>query len=305
MIRLKDFLTVLAAISSMIVGIMLPEVGEPFQPYPIHCMMGLLFFSFLQFRSGQMLIASQGSLASITFYVVVKLVLLPTIIFFCFEFIAPSYSRAALLLSGVSSGVAAPFFALLVGANMTIVFGMVIITSALVPFTLPAMVKVLLGKSMEIPFFSMFSLLFFVIFVPLAFSEILKRMYPVFSEKLSRLTFPVSLLSFVITNLGVFSKYSSFLKSEPSVIPASIGVSVALAGVYFISGIILGSGRPLSDRLALIISFGNMNNILVVVFSAQFFGSLEPTVAAMYTAAFFGLLLPQRLYQGWMHKRMS
>jgi hypothetical protein len=35
-----------------------------------------------------------------------------------------------------------------------------------------------------------------------------------------------------------------------------------------------------------------MNNVLVIVFSSEFFTPLEPTVAAMYMIPFFGLILP-------------
>jgi len=37
---------------------------------------------------------------------------------------------------------------------------------------------------------------------------------------------------------------------------------------------------------------GNMNNVLVIVFSSEFFGPIEPMVAAMYIIPFFGLVMP-------------
>jgi bile acid:Na+ symporter, BASS family len=42
-----------------------------------------------------------------------------------------------------------------------------------------------------------------------------------------------------------------------------------------------------------------MNNVLVIVFSAQFFTPIEPTVAAMYMIPFFALIVPLRAYQSW------
>jgi BASS family bile acid:Na+ symporter len=41
---------------------------------------------------------------------------------------------------------------------------------------------------------------------------------------------------------------------------------------------------------------GNMNNVLVLVFSSEFFTPIEPMVAAMYLVPFFGLVIPLRYY---------
>jgi BASS family bile acid:Na+ symporter len=41
---------------------------------------------------------------------------------------------------------------------------------------------------------------------------------------------------------------------------------------------------------------GNMNNVLVIVFSSAFFGPIEPIVAAMYIIPFLGLVMPLRYY---------
>lgn len=41
----------------------------------------------------------------------------------------------------------------------------------------------------------------------------------------------------------------------------------------------------------------NMNNVLVIVFSSQFFGPIEPMVAAMYMIPFFAVVIPLRYYR--------
>jgi BASS family bile acid:Na+ symporter len=51
------------------------------------------------------------------------------------------------------------------------------------------------------------------------------------------------------------------------------------------------------DQLAGAVMLGNMNNVLVIVFSSQFFSPIEPMVAAMYLVPFFGLVIPLRYYE--------
>ncbi len=58
--------------------------------------------------------------------------------------------KLVLVLSGVSTGVTAPFFATHLGANINRVLKLVMFTSLLVPFTLPALVSWLIGGEVNI-----------------------------------------------------------------------------------------------------------------------------------------------------------
>lgn len=299
MFHFRDGLLLIATLASILTGIIWPEYGKPFQPYPIYSMMALLFFSFLPIRLGAILSSVRSSALYLCYCAFIKLILLPLLIFASFRYMFPKYAVAALLLSGVSTGVASPFFAGLLEANISLVFGMVVVSSILVPFTLPALAYIFVGKYMEISLLGMSGLLGLVIFCPLILAEILKRFAPGFSAKLSKGQYSISLVSFVVTNLGVFSRYAAFLREEPSTVLISLGVSVILAVVYFVAGMLFSWGRPLPDHLSSIIAFGIMNNVLVLVLSSQFFSPIEATVAAMYTIPFFALIVPLRLYQNW------
>ena len=297
MLHFRDWLLLIATISSIVAGIIRPDYGKPFQPYPVYCMMALLFFAFLPIRLGAILNSVKSSLPHLGYCLFQKLILLPSAAFFAFRYMFSKYALAALLLSGVSSGVSSPFFAGLMEANISLVFAMVVASSVLVPFTLPAMVHILCGKYMEISLLAMSRLLGLVIFCPLIIAEILKQFVPNFAAKLSKGQYSVSLLSFVITNLGVFSRYASFLHEEPSTVLICLGVSVILAVGYFVAGLLFSRRRSLPDRLSLIISLGVINNVLVMVLGFEFFSHLEATVAAMYMIPFFGLIVPLRLYR--------
>jgi BASS family bile acid:Na+ symporter len=156
---------------------------------------------------------------------------------------------------------------------------------------------------MEISLLGMSGLLGLVIFCPLILAEILKRFAPDFTAKLSKGQYSIALVSFVITNLGIFSRYGVFLREEQSTVLISLGVSVILAVAYFVAGMLFSLGRPLPDHLALIIGFGFINNVLVLVLSSEFFSPIEVTVAAIYTIPFFGLIVPLRLYQNWAKRQ--
>ena len=241
MLHFRDWLLLMATLSSILTGIILPEYGAPFQPYPIYCLMALLFFSFLPIRLRTILNSVKSSGLYLVYCVFVKLILLPLLVVVSFRYMFPKYAVAALLLSGISSGVSSPFFAVLVQANISLVFAMVVVSSILVPFTLPVLAHILVGKYMEISLFAMSRLLGLVIFCPLILAEILKRFAPDFTAKLSKAQYSVALVSFVVTNVGIFSQCAAFLREEPSTVLISLGVSVILA-----AGIRIPVGREVT-----------------------------------------------------------
>ncbi len=303
MLNFRDGLLLLATLLSILTGIFWPAFGTYFQPYPVYSMMALLFFSFLPIRLSTILGSVKSSVLYVGYCVFIKLILLPSLVFVSFRYIFPKYAVAALLLSGISSGVSSPFFAGLLEANIALVFAMVVLSSILVPFTLPILVHVFAGKYMEISLIAMSGLLGLVIFCPLILAEIFKRFAPDFAAKLSKGQYSIAVVSFVITNLGVFSQYAAFLREEPSTVLICLGVSAILAVAYFVAGMLFSLGRPLPDHLSLIISLGFVNNVLVLVLCAEFFSPVEATVAAMYTIPFFGLIVPMRLYQNWAKRQ--
>jgi BASS family bile acid:Na+ symporter len=156
-----------------------------------------------------------------------------------------------------------------------------------------------MAAAVEISFLSMVRTLCMVIFVPMLLVEVLKRVKPDLLERMTKTQFPASLLAIAFINLGVFSRYTDFFYQKPSTILVAILVAIALCGIYLVVALVFQWREPLEDQLASAVSLGNVNNILVIVFSAQFFGPLEPMVAAMYQIPFFGLILPLRFYQRW------
>jgi BASS family bile acid:Na+ symporter len=141
-----------------------------------------------------------------------------------------------------------------------------------------------------------------VVFIPVIVAELVKRLSKGLTRKLVKNQYYIALMMFAITNMGIFSKYSEFFYQKPMTVGAALLASVMLGALYLVAGLLLSWGRPVEDQLATVICLGIMNNVLVIVFSSQFFTPLEPTVAAMYMIPFFGLILPLRAYKTWKLK---
>ena len=297
MFRLNDLILLLVIFSSMFAGIMFPEQVSFLQPFPLYLMMLLLFLSFLttQMTSVWEILKSHGR--AVIWLSFLKMLLIPTVIYYLFREFYPPYAIAALLLTGVSTGVVAPFIASLVNANGSLVLVMVVISSLIVPFSLPFLVKLLAGQDVAIPLGRMVQMLSLVIFVPAVAAETLRRLSSSILNKLVAMRYPVSLMIFASINLAVFSKYAVFFRQNPATILEATSISIVLGAVYVLIGILAQYRSPLGNQLAAAITFGNMNNVLVIVFASEFFGHLEPTLAATYMIPFFGLIFPLRIFQ--------
>ncbi|EFK09059.1 sodium Bile acid symporter family protein [delta proteobacterium NaphS2] len=296
MFRLNDLILLLVIFSSMLTGILFPEPASIFQPYPLFLMMFLLFLSFLpiELNDIRQLIRNNGS--TVIWLACFKMILLPIMVYFLFIQVAPAYAIGALLLTGVSTGVVAPFISGLVDADGPLVLVMVVITSFAVPFTLPMLVKILLEQEMTLSLLHMMRMLLLVIVVPVIMGETLKRLWPKIVGGLMKHRYPMSLAVFALINLAVFSKYSAFFYKHPAIIVKAGLAAFALGGIYFLAGLAGLLKSSVKKQLSAVITIGNVNNVLILVFAAEFFGPLEPTLAAIYMVPFFGLILPMRVY---------
>ena len=299
MFRIHDLILLLVIFVSILTGVLLPRIGSLFQPFVLYLMMLLLFLSFLPIKMGAIYLTLKKATGTIALLALVKTIALPIGVYFVFRALCPSYALAALLLSGISTGVVAPFIANVVEANSPLVLVMVVITSLLAPFTLPAIIRILLARSVEISLFAMIRMLCLVVFVPIFAVETLRRIKPALIDGIMRRQFPMSLVIFFMINMGVFSQYADFFYQEPATILTALAIAVILSVIYLLAGILFLPLGILENQLAGAISLANMNSVLIIVFASQFFGPLEATLAAMYHVPFFGLILPLKIYRSW------
>ena len=295
MFRKSDFILLLVIFASMGVGIGLPEFGRIFVPYPLTFMMFLLFFSFLKIDFLQVFHDIRKKAFILFILCFFKLCVIPVGLFFLTQALWPEYAVPVLLLSGISTGVVAPFISGLLGASTLLVLMMVVVSSLLSPFSLPALVSLLVGRTIEISFLFMVKILAMVVFLPAVAATLLRYLFPSFLEKLEKVQFPVSLFLFACINLGVFAKYSSFFIETPLKVAETILVAFILSVIYHVVGFSVTWRMKREDQLAGAISFAYMNNVLIIAFSSQFFGPLAPALAALYMLPFFTMIVPARI----------
>ena len=179
---------------------------------------------------------------------------------------------------------------------------MVVVTSLALPLSMPLMLEVLAGARIQVPFRHMFVLLAQVIFIPLISATAVRKLWPALSSALSQRAYPISLLLMCAINIGTFGLCSGYFKAQTELLGFSLGL--AFASAFF--GQVFGAGMALCGRGWLnpytsMINLHFGNNLIAIIFAAQFFGPKAPLVSGMYMLPLFiGLLSLRPL--AWMQR---
>jgi len=230
-----------------------------------------------------------------------KVLVIPVTMYFVTNQIYPKYALSVLLLSGISTGLGAPFVTNYVGGRLSIVVGMVIVTSLVVPFILPALVYILYNTEFSIPVFDMILLLVISLIVPLIGSGIIKKYLPKIATSINKSSLPLSIILMALINLAIFSKFSDYFYLEFTFVTTTTVIAFALFGVFAITGYLImnlnNRGTSMKYKISGLIAISYVNNILVTVFAQQFFGSQVAALAAFYNMPYYiGIIFLKILY---------
>jgi BASS family bile acid:Na+ symporter len=197
------------------------------------------------------------------------------------------FALPILLLSGISTGLGAPFVVNLIGGKLSLVIGMIIITSIAVPFVLPPIVYAFAHTQFEVSLSYMIFLLSIALFTPLAAGWLTKKFFPRGSRFADKNSFPLSLLFIVLINWGMFAKFAGLFYSEQTFLLQTITTASLCYAAYCLVGYVGTIGNSVEEKRAGLIATSYVNNVLVAVFAFQFFGSHVAALAALYNIPYY------------------
>lgn len=294
----KDDLTLLVAIAvSTVIGILVPSFGIIFEPHLLVLLGFLLFLNLIKMDPQELGLQFKKPIPIILF-TAIKLFAIPLLLFGVTSVIYPSLAIPVLLLSGISTGLGAPFVINVFERShqLPLVVGMIIASSVVVPFVLPSLVYFLVDvEKFHIPFLDMIILLAEALFLPLFAGWLVKSKVPKIAKKIESSSFLPSVILISFMNLGIYAKFSNYFISEYSFVTTMIIAAFVLFFVYgligYFTSYIIGK-KDKSSRVAAFVIMSYVNNTLVVVFASQFFGTEVAALAAFYNLAYYGLMVP-------------
>lgn len=282
----EDVALIVAIVGSMSAGILLPAAGRLIEPYTLLWLGALLFLNLLRLNSYD-LIEVFKTPRQLVVLSIIKLVVLPVGMYALAYVVYEPFALPILLLSGISTGLGAPFVVNVIGGQLPLVIGMIIITSIAVPFVLPSIVYTFAHTQFEIPLLYMIFLLSIALFTPLAAGWLTKKFFPVGSRFADKNSFPLSLLFIVLINWGMFAKFADFFYSEQTFLLQTITTAFLCYAAYCLVGYVGTVGNSRQEKRAGLIAMSYVNNVLVAVFAFQFFGSHVAALAALYNIPYY------------------
>ena len=282
----EDVALIAAIVGSMSAGILLPAAGRLIEPYTLVWLGALLFLNLLRLNTSD-LVAQFRTPKQLVVLSIIKLVVLPVGMYTLAYVIYEPLALPILLLSGISTGLGAPFVVNLIGGQLPLVIGMIIITSIAVPFVLPSIVYAFAHTQFEIPLLYMVFLLSIALFTPLAAGWLTKKFFPAGSRFADKNSFPLSLLFIVLINWGMFAKFAGLFYSEQTFLLQTITTAFLCYAAYCLVGYVGTVGKSLKEKRAGLIAMSYINNVLVAVFAFQFFGLHVAALAALYNIPYY------------------
>lgn len=302
----RDLIMVLSSLLSMAAGVFLPQAAEPLAAMPRLILIFMLYMSFLAVGMEALMREIRHMKGTLCFLVALRLAVLPLLCLAVFRLCMPQFALGAFLLGAAPVGVMAAVFSLMVGANTALILVANIATSLLLPASLPAVLSAtdaalrLLGLEplnmpahLELGHMSLS--LCVTILVPFAAAHITRIHFDGLRNLLLRWQFPLITVSIVISNIAIFSHYGDLLRQSPELLLKSLGAASLLCLVMTLAAIPLARRMSRQVGMAFQISFGVINNVLVMIVCMEFFSATEAIMAAAYLAPLYVLLFYYRL----------
>ncbi len=287
----KDYILIAVLYGSLVAGIFLPGLSAHVSGIIKYLMMTLLFLAFIKISAADVGRAMMANWAGMTWGTLLRLVIAPAGAYWVTLALYPPLALPMLLLAGASTGVSSPFFASICRGNISYSLVMAVVTSMLMPVSLPLMVKVMANATLGYDLTAMALFLAMVIFVPMGASFVLRALAPKLLESVNRMSYPISLVVVAGINFGALGRYVPYLKSNPEQIFYCDIYSIGLALVLAFVGWHATRVRNWAERVAASGSQVWINNILIIALAVHMNQPLAATLSAFYLVPFYGFVV--------------
>ena len=295
-------LVLLSAMVSIITGVLFPSTGMSLEPYLLVWLGGLLYVNLINLHPRH-LVSTFRKPKALMVFTIGKLILLPCIVYVITSLVYPKLALSATLLSGISTGLGAPFAINFIGAGgIGTIAALVTISSLVVPVTLPFILYVFFEDTGEfvIPIYDISFLLVIALFIPLSLGWSTRKYVPRVSKFVAGNSLFLSIIFIILINFSMFARFSQYFFIDQSLVLTSLISASLLFVLYLLVGYLLAlsiKGQLITTRINGIIAMTYINNILVFVVAERFFDIETAALAALYNIPYYvGLLVLRMKY---------
>ena len=307
--RIRHFIAnnqILLVLTAMIAGILFPQTFKFLAPLSTPLLILIFFTSSLRLQL-QELIGYAKDWRLLILSNVMMLFAMPILMWLPTHFFAPDWALAFLIVGAMPTGLTIALIADLFGGKTSLAMLVSVTTSLLAPITVPIVFLLVLGQSVAIPVFSLFSSLFLTIVVPFLTAMLVKTKAPAFVKKHDLLWRESSLIIFGLLIAGIVA-------DTVEGAPLSLGwdeMGIVTIMMIFMGGIAwlgyaLTTWRIPAERITIALCMVYMNNTLALYVGDRFFHEqlVVPKLLVILTAV-NALLPPIKWAAGKLIKQKS
>jgi predicted Na+-dependent transporter len=276
---------------SCLIGLMVPSVGDHTPLIVMLSLAFIIFCSFFQINfSPESLFNDFG--ISIKFWTL-RYVVIPAVIFFAFKWISDFYAPVLLLSFLLPAAVSSPSFAALFGGKPDLSLKVLVYSSFLAVITIPYLMTLFLGSSIELETGKMLLTLVYTIVVPFIVHLPLRKIKKV-KEISGRYNALFTLIGLSTIFVVVTARNKPAILGNPGLVALFAVVSLAIYTLMYLAGFFLFPSHPLAIRKTFSISSGANNIGLGVTITALFFPGEMNIFFIVSQLAWVVMLIPLR-----------
>jgi bile acid:Na+ symporter, BASS family len=207
------------------------------------------------------------------YIVIVYMFIIPILISLSVNIFNPKLAVGVLLLTAMPAGVASPTLTDIVKGNTALSMSIVIITSLIAPFTVPLLFGLMKFNNLSINPFAVFKDLAIIVFLPMIFSQIIKKYFPLTIIKRQHLFTSINVLLLFFLVYAVMGSQRDVIISDPTdIIWQIVFLYIIFILLHFV-GYFIAYNQNKKDKVAIVIGAAYMNNGMAIVLAATHFGT--------------------------------
>lgn len=293
--RIRTFLSdnqILLVLFALLAGVLFPTQLRPLNAYTTLLLMMIFLVSSLRLDLGELeSYVKDWKMLSVTN--LIMLVLMPLGMWLPCWLFAPDWALAFLIVGAAPTGLTIALVADLFGGRQSLAMLVAVTTSLLAPLTMPFVLWLVIGKSVDFPVLSMFGSLLLTIVLPFGAAMLIKRRAKRFVARHDLAWREISLALFGLLVAGVTA--DGIIGSNYTFNPHDLGIIVVMTA--FMGGIAwFGYAttywRTPAERITIALCLVYMNNTVALYIGGRFFAeqNVVPKLIIILTAV--NALLP-------------
>jgi predicted Na+-dependent transporter len=276
---------------SCLIGLLVPSVGKSTPHIVMFSLAFIIFCSFFQINFSVESLFTDFAV-SLKFWVL-RYVVLPALVYFFFKWVSGFYAPVLLLSFLLPAAVSSPSFTVIFGGKPDLSLKILVYSSFLSVITIPYLMTLLLGSSIELETGKMLLTLVYSIVVPF-FLHLPLRQIKIITDISHRYNALFTLIGLSTIFIVVTARNRPAILGNPELVGWYAIISLAVYSGMYLAGYFLFPSQPASIRKTFSISSGANNIGLGVTITALFFPGDMNIFFIVSQLAWVVMLIPLR-----------